>query len=96
MTTVYLLFYDSDTGCREEWNYNYTPCEAFSNPEDREKRIDHLKTDKNDDGDSWEYHFLRYDIKTMTSDELQNPSEINIKARGEWTYSHEYLQDEDT
>jgi hypothetical protein len=96
MTTVYLLFYDPDTGSREEWNYNYTPCESFSNPEDREKRIEYLKTSKNDDGDSCEYEFLRYDIETMTSNQLQNPPEFNVSPRGEWTYSHEYLQDEDT
>jgi hypothetical protein len=37
MTKVYLLFYDTDTGAREEWNTFYTPCEVFTNPEDRQK-----------------------------------------------------------
>ena len=37
--TIYLLFYDTDSGSREEWNTFYTPCEVFLSSEDRETRI---------------------------------------------------------
>ena len=35
---VYLLFYDTDEGNREDWNVFYTACEAFSTPELRAAR----------------------------------------------------------
>jgi len=40
---IYLLFYDTDTGENEEWNTFYTPVEAFSTPELREKRVAELE-----------------------------------------------------
>jgi hypothetical protein len=43
MNKVYLLFYDTDFGCREEWNTFYTPCEVFVNPTDRDMRIQKIK-----------------------------------------------------
>jgi hypothetical protein len=45
---VYLLYYDNDdTGAREERNVFYTPCEVYLSPEDRQKRIDFIKTKTN-------------------------------------------------
>jgi len=35
---IYLLYYDKDTGSREEWSVFYTPCEAFKNEAERNVR----------------------------------------------------------
>lgn len=40
---VYLLYYDTDYGGREEWNTFYTPVEVFSTEEKRAERIEFLK-----------------------------------------------------
>jgi hypothetical protein len=63
MTKVYLLFYDTDTGAREEWNTFYTPCEVFTNPEDRQKRIEHIKklAAQLDEGE-FEFHENEVDV----------------------------------
>lgn len=96
MSTVYLLFYDTVTGCSEEWNYNYTPCEVFSCPEDREKRIEYLKTATNEDGDLYGYEFMRLDVVTMASDDLENHPDTELseekRPKSNWTFSHEYLE----
>lgn len=49
---VYLLYYDCNSGSREEWNTFYTPCEVFASDAERKARIDVIKaesTDYNDD-----------------------------------------------
>lgn len=46
--TVYLLFYDKDTGSREDWNTFYTPVEVFSTQELRDKREDELMASDHD------------------------------------------------
>lgn len=38
MSKIYLLFYDTDNGDREEWNTFYTPWEAFTTKEARAER----------------------------------------------------------
>ncbi len=35
---VFLLYYDHNTGAREEWNTFYTPCEVFLDDLDRRAR----------------------------------------------------------
>lgn len=34
---IYLLYYDTDSGAREEWNTFYTPCEVFLDPAQRQE-----------------------------------------------------------
>lgn len=40
--SVYLLFYDTNSGAREEWNIFYTSVEAFPTAEARSLRHDWL------------------------------------------------------
>lgn len=40
---IYLLFYSTDYGEREDWNTFYTPVEAFSSVELRDDRMVDLK-----------------------------------------------------
>lgn len=40
---LYLLFYDKDTGAREEWNTFYTPVEVFTTPHKRADREQQVK-----------------------------------------------------
>jgi hypothetical protein len=47
---IYLLYYDTDTGSREEWNTFYTPCEAFATPQQRAERIEFIKSQRNAQG----------------------------------------------
>jgi hypothetical protein len=35
---VYIVFYDNDTGSREDWNVFYTPFEAFTTAAARDTR----------------------------------------------------------
>lgn len=56
MTIVYLLFYDTDDGCREEWNTFYTPCEAFSSATARSDRMIDLRTR------GYEFHTLDLEV----------------------------------
>jgi hypothetical protein len=55
-TTLYLLAYDSDGGNREDWNVLYTPFELFKTEEDRQKRMDHLKSLSDWDEQEMEFH----------------------------------------
>lgn len=60
---IYLLFYDTDSGSREEWNTFYTPVEAFSSKELRSLRVKELKNAVDDDGDPYDYQFHTIDVK---------------------------------
>jgi len=42
---IYLLFYDTDTGAREEWNTFYTPCLAFESEALRDQKEAELASD---------------------------------------------------
>jgi hypothetical protein len=75
MSTVYLLFYDTNFGSREEWNTLYTPCEVFENPVDRDNRIKKIKefAIQSDEG-PFEFHEI--DLDVMNSDSINdNPFE---------------------
>lgn len=54
---IYLLYYDQDTGSREEWNTFYTPVEAFSTPELRAERAEQLENMVDEDGEPYNYKF---------------------------------------
>lgn len=65
--SVYLLFYDTDDGSREEWNTFYTPVEAFPSAEARQLRRDWL---------SKKYKLLEFyelDLKYETHADIQRP-----------------------
>ena len=49
-TTIFLLYFDTDTSSREEWNFNYTPVEVYLTEELRQKRVDFLQTQTDDVG----------------------------------------------
>jgi hypothetical protein len=70
---VYLLYYDTNYGGREEWNTFYTPCEVFNSAEKRQARIDFLiaNTDEYTDVD----RFYKVDKDIMTDDQIQEWSE---------------------
>ena len=57
MSIVYLLFYDTNDGSREEWNTFYTPCEAFATVEARDARMKVLANEEE------EYEFYRLDVE---------------------------------
>jgi hypothetical protein len=71
MTKVYLLFYDTDTGAREEWNTFYTPCEVFITPEDREERIKYIKKFAKQLNEG-EYEFHKDEVDVMNENTLQD------------------------
>lgn len=66
---LYLLYYDENTGAREEWNTFYTPCEIYSSDELRHRRIEELKTAINEDGNPVDYGFHTEEV---VLDEKQN------------------------
>lgn len=66
---LYLLYYDTDMGSREEWNTFYTPVEVFDDPKKRQARIDFIKQQVDEDGDPIGYEFHTVDTVIMT-DEL--------------------------
>jgi hypothetical protein len=70
---VYLLYYDTDYGDREEWNTFHTPCEVFDSAEKRQARIDFLiaNTDEYTDED----RFYKVDKDIMTNEQIQEWSE---------------------
>ena len=70
---VYLLYYDTDYGSREEWNTFYTPVEAFGTPEMRKTRIDAIKAQSEDYKNDDCFHTVDVDI--MTFDQLQEWTE---------------------
>ena len=72
MTKVYLLFYDTDTGTSEEWDVCYTPCEVFTNPEDREKRIEYIKKFDKQLNNTYEYEFHKDEVDVMNENTLQD------------------------
>lgn len=63
---LYLLYYDTDMGSREEWNTFYTPCEVFDTPEKRQARIDFIKQQADEDGYPLGYEFHTVDTVLMT------------------------------
>ena len=72
MTKVYLLFYDTDTGTTEEWDVCHTPCEVFTNPEDREKRIEYIKKFDKQLNNTYEYEFHKDEVDVMNENTLQD------------------------
>lgn len=66
---LYLLYFDTDTGAREEWNTFYTSCEVFDSEEKRQARIDFIKQQVDEDGEPTAYEFHTVDTVLMT-DEL--------------------------
>ncbi len=71
MTKVYLLFYDTDTGASEEQNTFYTPCEVFTNPEDREERIEYIKK-LSTQLSKGKFYFHTEEVDVMNKNTLQN------------------------
>jgi hypothetical protein len=72
---VYLLYYDTDYGDREEWNTFHTPCEVFDSAEKRQARIDFIKSQVDQDGEPVEYEFHEVDLDIMSDAEIQKWSE---------------------
>ena len=68
---VYLLYYDTDYGSREEWNTFYTPVEVFDSAKKRQDRIDFIKQQVDEDGESVAYEFHTVDAMIMTDDKIQ-------------------------
>lgn len=60
---IYLLFYDTDNGSREEWNTFYTPVEAFSSEELRNARKAKLMQAVDDEGEDCEYNFHEVEVE---------------------------------
>lgn len=69
MAKVYILSYDTDSGNKEDWNPFYIPFEAFHTPEDRQRRVDFLKSL---DG---HLEFLEKDLDPMGPDQIEAVSE---------------------
>jgi len=63
---LYILYYDSDYGSREEWNTFYTPCEVFDSEEKRQCRIDFIKSQVDQDGEPTAYEFHKVELDLMT------------------------------
>ena len=63
---LYLLYYDTDIGSREEWNTFYTPCEVFDSAEKRQARIDFIKQQVDQDGEPVDYGYHEVDTVLMT------------------------------
>jgi hypothetical protein len=63
---LYLLYYDTNHGSREEWNTFYTPCEIFDSTEKRQARIDFIKAQVDEDGEPVAYEFHEEDTVLMT------------------------------
>ena len=68
---VYLLYYDTDYGSREEWNTFYTPVEVFDSEAKRQARIDFIKQQVDEDGEPVAYEFHTVDKMIMTDAEMQ-------------------------
>lgn len=66
---VYLLYYDTDMGEREEWNTFYTPCEVFATNQERQARIDVIKAQSTDYTDDDCFHTV--DTVLMTDEMIQ-------------------------
>jgi len=63
---LYILYYDSDYGSREEWNTFYTPCEIFDSEQKRQTRIDFIKSQVDQDGEPTAYEFHEVELDLMT------------------------------
>jgi hypothetical protein len=72
---VYLLYYDTNHGNREEWNTFYTPCEVFDSAEKRQARMDFIQKQVDEDGEPVEYKFHEVDLDIMSDAEIQEWSE---------------------
>lgn len=70
---IYLLYYDTDLGTREEWNTFYTPCEVFDSAEKRQARIDVIQAQSTDYKDDDSFH--KVDLDIMPDAEIQKWSE---------------------
>ena len=68
---IYLLYYDTDMGEREEWNTFYTPVEVFDSAEKRQARIDFIKAQVDEDGKPVKYDFHEVDTEIMTDVKAQ-------------------------
>lgn len=68
---VYLLYYDTDLGSREEWNTFYTPCEVFDSDVKREERIEFIESQVDQDGEPVDYGFYKIDLDMMTDVKAQ-------------------------
>jgi hypothetical protein len=68
---VYLLYYDTDYGSREEWNMFYTPCEVFDSDEKRQQRIAFIKQQVDEDGNMIPYEFHTVDTVIMTDQMIE-------------------------
>ena len=66
---IYLLYYDTDYGGREEWNTFYTPVEVFDSAEKRQARIDVIKAQSEDYTD--DDRFYTVDKEVMTDSQIQ-------------------------
>ena len=51
MKKLYIVFYDCDSGDREDWNVFYTPFEIFEDPVLFKQRCRHLKSTLGQDYD---------------------------------------------
>lgn len=65
---LYLLYFDTNRGDREEWNTFYTPCEVFDSKEKRQERIDFIKNQVDEDGEPTKYEFHKVDTVLMTNE----------------------------
>ena len=63
---LYLLYYDTDRGDREEWNTFYTPVEVFDSAAKRRARIEFIAAQVDEDGEPYEYAFHCVDTALMT------------------------------
>lgn len=60
--TLYLLYYDTNEGDREEWNVFYTPCEIYSTEQLRQDRITVLEGAVDEEGDPRNYEFEKQEV----------------------------------
>lgn len=81
--TIYLLFYDTDSGSREEWNTFYTPCEVFLSSEDRETRITYLSNLCDEDGDPYSYIFHKINCAPISGSALTEPPRDDLDEEDE-------------
>ena len=68
---LYLLYYDTDYGSREEWNTFYTPVEVFDSEAKRQARIDFIKQQVDEEGEPVLYEFHTVDKELMTDAMIQ-------------------------
>jgi|LakMenE01Jun11ns_1017448.scaffolds.fasta_scaffold8816574_1 hypothetical protein len=93
MSQVYLLIFDGGDGTApEDWNLNYigNQIEVFTSDEDRQKRIDFLKTfaHKDEDDDDYAvYSFFKKDLDFMTPAQIQTPYVWDSDEDWAWEWS---------